>query len=263
MVNFIESTHSYFSPDSPEINWTSVTSVVGKLHEEFNEVEGALKSSRNKKSKWYGLPVEEIKKAWKDENTRSKDLGHWYHKKREDALYQREDRAVYMSPVNEDNVKVALDQKLTPGLYPEHLVYLISAGVCGQSDLVEVTDTSFSITDYKTCKEIKRESWKNWEGDSKKMLGVCKHLDDCHFYHYAIQLSLYAYIIWRANPRLKVGKLTIEHVKFEEAGRDKYDYPIYKKNEYDECIVKDIELIEVPYLGSEAQAIINSYRQKK
>jgi len=205
----------------------------------------------------------EIQAAWDAERNRSSDLGTWYHKKREDALYQRKDRIVYQTPVNEENVKVALNQKLSPGLYPEHLCYLASAGICGQSDLVEVTDTLFNINDYKTSKEIKRESWKNWEGESKKMLGVCRHLDDCHFYHYALQLSLYAHMIWRANPKLSVGKLTIEHVKFEESGRDKYDYPVYWKGEDGEYIVKEIEYIEVPYLATEAQAIINSYKQKK
>lgn len=262
MVHFIDSTHSYYSPDSPDIKWTSVTSVVHKLVEPFNEEEGAVKSSKNKKSKWYGLPVEEIRQAWKDENTRSKELGTWYHNKRENALLGRTDIQVY-KPIIEEGIKKALPQKLTPGIYPEHLVYLLSAGICGQSDLVTVTDKSFSITDYKTCKEIKRESWKNWEGVSKKMLGHCKHLDDCEFYHYAVQLSLYAYMIWRSNPKLEIDKLTIEHVKFEEEGRNKYDYPIYKKDENGEYIVKDIEYIDIPYLGSEAQAIINSYRQKK
>lgn len=262
MVHFIEESHKYYSPDSPDINWTSVTSVVHKLVEPFDEEAGAVKSSRNKKSKWYGLSVEEIRKAWKDENTRSKELGSWYHKKREDAIVERTDISVYI-PNIEDNVKKALDQKLTPGIYPEHLCYLLSAGICGQSDLVIVEDNTFSITDYKTCKEIKRESWKNWEGTSKKMLGHCKHLDDCEFYHYAVQLSLYAYMIWRANPKLSVGKLTIEHVTFVEESRNKYDYPIYKKDENGEFIVKNIELIEVPYLGSEAQAIVNSYRIKK
>ncbi len=262
MVHFIEESHKYYSPDRPDITWTSVTSVVHKLVEPFDEVSGALKSSKNKNSKWYGLPVEEIKKAWKDENTRSKDLGHWYHAKRENAIISRTDVPVH-KPVIEDAIKKALEQRLSPGLYPEHLCYLASAGVCGQSDLVEVTDTLFNINDYKTSKEIKREAWKNWEGISKKMLGVCKHLDDCQFYHYAIQLSLYAYMIWRANPKLSVGKLTIEHVKFEEAGRDKYDYPVYWKGEDGEYIVKDIEYIEIPYLASEAQAIINSYKNKK
>lgn len=262
MVYFTEHDHRYYSPEYPDIKWTSVTSAVHQLVEPFDEVSGALKSSRNKNSKWYGIPVEEIRKAWKDENTRSKDLGHWYHKKREDALLSRTDIPVY-KPLNEDNVKKALDQRLSPGIYPEHLVYLASAGICGQSDLVEVTDTLFNITDYKTSKEIKRESYKNWEGTSKKMLGCCRHLDDCQFYHYAIQLSLYAYMIWRANPKLEIDKLTIEHVKFEEAGRDKYDYPVYWKDEKGEYIVKDIEYIDIPYLGSEAQAIINSYKIKK
>jgi hypothetical protein len=37
-------------------------------------------------------------------------------------------------------LKIAPNQKLDPGVYPEHMVYLKSAGICGQSDLVEVVN---------------------------------------------------------------------------------------------------------------------------
>jgi hypothetical protein len=44
---------------------------------------------------------------------------------------------------------MAPSQKLQDGIYPEHMVYLKSAGVCGQSDLVEVINGKVYITDYK------------------------------------------------------------------------------------------------------------------
>ena len=37
------------------------------------------------------------------------------------------------------------------------LVYLKSARLCGQADLVEIVNGYINITDYKTNKEIKRE----------------------------------------------------------------------------------------------------------
>jgi len=55
MVHFIDTTHKYYSPDSPDINWTSVTSVVGKLHEEFTgtpEKSSLRKPTASKPNKW-------------------------------------------------------------------------------------------------------------------------------------------------------------------------------------------------------------------
>ena len=58
------------------------------------------------------------------------------------------------------------------------MVYLKSAGICGQSDLVEVVNGHVNIIDYKTNKEIKMESFKNWEGISEKMLHPVSNLED-------------------------------------------------------------------------------------
>lgn len=270
MVNFIDSTHTYYSPEYPDIKWTSVTSVVHNMCQPFEwtaEQSSLKKPTAAKPNKWYQMDPKEIQAAWDAERDRSTNLGTWYHNKRENALLSRTDIPIH-PPKYKEGEKISLPQKLVPGIYPEHLVYLMAAGICGQSDLVTVTDKSFSITDYKTSKEIKRKGVEYWDKKKectvvKKMLGPCKHLDDCEFYHYAVQLSLYAYMVWRANPKLEIDKLTIEHVKFEEEGKNKYDYPIYRKDDNGDYIVKDIEYIDIPYLGSEAQNIINSYRTKK
>ena len=135
-------------------------------------------------------------------------------------------------------------------------MYLKSSGICGQADLVEVVNGVVNISDYKTSKKIDRESYKNWEGISKKMLRPIHHLDDCNFNHYALQLSIYMYIILRHNPNLKAGKLMIHHVKFEEADKkDKYGFPIILLDN-GEPIIKEIEYIELPYLKKEIQKIL-------
>ena len=119
------------------------------------------------------------------------------------------------------------------------------------------------IKTHNTSKEIARKSFVNWEGVSKKMLKPLQHLEDCEFNHYALQLSLYAYIILRHNPLLSIGSLTIEHVKFEEGGQNKYGYPIYKVDEIGHPVVKDIEYIELPYMNSEVITLLNYIKTKK
>ena len=82
------------------------------------------------------------------------------------------------------------------------------------------------------------------------------HLDDCNLKHYNLQLSLYAYIIKKHNPKLKVGDLQIQHVTFEKEGENKFGYPITKYNDQEEPIIKDIKIYNLPYLKTEVQSII-------
>jgi hypothetical protein len=198
-----------------------------------------------------------------EEAKRATDLGTWYHNQREAELcaletIQREGVTIpIFKPLEIEGVKKAPDQKLVEGVYPEHMVYLKSAGICGQSDLVEVVNGKVNITDYKTNKEIKMESFKNWEGVSQKMSGPTSHLDDCNFNHYALQLSTYMYIILKHNPRLEPGVMTLHHIIFEEAGRDKFDNPISARDLNGDPIVQDIVQYTVPYLKTEVIQLIN------
>ena len=105
---------------------------------------------------------------------------------------------------DQDGIKIAPDQKLDEGVYPEHFVYLKSAGICGQADLVSIVNGYINILDYKTNKEIKENGFKNWEGVVSKMFKPVNNLEDCNLNHYNLQLSLYAYIIKNIILNLKL-----------------------------------------------------------
>ncbi len=96
----------------------------------------------------------------------------------------------------------------------------------------------------------------NWEGITSKMYNPVSHLDDCNLKHYNLQLSLYAYIIKKHNPKLKIGKLQIQHVSFEKEGENEYGYPITKYNDQEEPIIKEIKMYELPYLKDEITSLI-------
>ena len=84
---FKPETHSYVSIDPSEnITWTSVTSVISKFKKPFDVDTIAVKSSKKKKSKWYGMTPEEIKEAWRNESQKAMNLGTWYHNQREKDL---------------------------------------------------------------------------------------------------------------------------------------------------------------------------------
>jgi hypothetical protein len=126
---------------------------------------------------------------------------------------------------------------------------------------VEVIKGTVNIYDYKTNKEIKTESYVNWEGVSDRMLAPLNHLDDCNLNHYALQLSLYMYMIIKHNPKLKPGKMIIEHIVFEEAGKDAYDNRVVLYDELGEPLVNKIVEYNVPYLKDEVINIINQLKE--
>tara|TARA_R100001015_G_C4607240_1_gene162345 strand:- start:256 stop:1089 length:834 start_codon:yes stop_codon:yes gene_type:complete len=249
--------------EKDQIKWTSVTSFVGMFKPKFDAEKQAKKSSKNKRSKWYGMTPKEILAAWDGESQRAIGLGNWYHDEREKRLLEfktieRDGTEVpIIKPIVDQNgIKIAPEQKLSEGVYPEHFVYLKSAGLCGQADLVSIVNGKINILDYKTNKEIKEKGFTNWEGITSKMYNPVSHLDDCNIKHYNLQLSLYAYIIKKHNPKLKIGNLEIQHVIFEKEGEDKFGYPITKYNNQDEPIIKEIKMYNLPYLKDEVQSLI-------
>lgn len=271
MLVFHPDNHSYQSIDVTDlVKWVSVTTLVSYFKQPFDSKTIAAKVSKSKKSKWYGKTPEEITTIWKSESKRATDLGTWYHNQREadilecDSITKYDVKLKVVAPVvDEKGVKTASSQKLDDGIYPEHLVYLKSAGICGQSDLVEIVNGCVHILDYKTNKEIKTSSFVNWEGMSQKMNQPLDHLDDCNYFHYALQLSIYMYMIIKHNPKLKPGSLIIHHVLFETEGDDENGYPIAKRSENGEPIVKEVIPYTLPYLREEVISLFNWLKDNK
>ena len=68
---------------------------------------------------------------------------------------------------------------------------------------------------------------------------------------------MYMYIILKHNPKLSPGSLTIHHIIFEEAGRDRFDNPISALDSYGNPIVTDVVQYDLPYLKKEAIDLIH------
>jgi hypothetical protein len=271
-IVFNEEHHAYICHDpekpQPEI-WTSATTFIKKFKPEFDGKSVAAKVSKNKKSKWYGIAPEQIEAIWKDEAERATTLGSWYHKQQETNILSCEtidfdghELKVHPPLYDEFGEKIAPNQKLQDGIYPEHLIYLPSMKLAGQSDLVYVADGKINIIDYKSNKEIKTKGFTSWEGITARMNMPIGHLDDCNYIHYNLQLSLYMYMMLKHNPKLEAGALKIHHVKFVEdpAGYNKYGFPVYKTTEQGDYIVQGVEVYEMPYLKDEIHSMCNWHK---
>ena len=85
--------------------------------------------------------------------------------------------------------------------------------ICGQSDKVIVKDNTIHVWDYKTDTEIKFKGWSSQWKSATKLLKPLQHLEECNGNIYSIKMSMYMYLLWKANKgKLKVGDIVIEHV---------------------------------------------------
>lgn len=258
ILTFKEDGHLYES--NPPINWTSVTKLVEHYCQPFSEEQAEL-SSKNPRSKWYGLDVDLIKGLWRKENQRSTDLGHWFHTRMEQRalscgskLYKGKELPIIGSRF-ENGLKIAPDGIIKDGIYVEHFVYSEEYRICGQVDVAYGVNKVIDVDDYKSVKELKFEGYKG-----AMMIGPLSHLPDSNFYHYALQLNIYAKLILLKNPEFSIGELKIIHITFEEAGKDKYGFPIYKQLPNGEFVVKGHKYYKLPDLQKEVDIILENHK---
>lgn len=269
-VKFFSKDHKYESLDPIDnINWISVTSLIHKFKEPFDVIAKSESCAKGNNPKYKGKTAEQIRELWKNENTRAINLGSWYHDQREkdllscNTLTRNSSVLPIINPCMDGEIKVAPSQSLIEGVYPEHLVYLKSVGICGQADRVEVYDNKIHVFDYKTNKEIKKSGFKGKNGKVSKMLPPLSHLDDCNFNDYALQLSTYMYIMHKQNFHLDVGMMQINHIIFEIDGSDENGNPIVAVNSLGDPIVSKVIPYDVPYLKNEVIAMFKHIQESK
>jgi hypothetical protein len=259
-IKFSEDDHRYYDDEG---NYKSVSSILHLFQEPFDADKKALKNSKDKKSKYYGMSPEQIKEIWAGTNKSAIDLGNWYHKERERQICEinniehNGETCNIVRPIFNDNIKIAPDQTLQNNhIYPEHFMYLKSHKLCGQSDLVQVINNKISISDFKTNKNLTTEGYTMWDGSKKMLLDPVSHLEDCKLNIYNIQLSLYMYMALKHNPQFTPGKLVVHHIIFEEIDEDKFGNKQLKKDTNGDPIVKEIKKYNLPYLKNEVQSIL-------
>lgn len=240
---FDSTKHLYFFDEEPDTILTSVSTLIGKYHEKFDEEKHSKRIAERE-----GVSQEEIKQRWRDIGNQATVKGSLYHARKEAEILTKSN--VFKHP-EVDGLKQALDiTELKPGLYPELIVYHPAYNIVGTADLVEVfEDRTFFLSDHKTNKELKFTGFPVWnpktyKKEPKKMFAPLQHLDDCLGTHYQIQLSCYAWMLEEAGYECK--GLQINHVIFDE----------------DE---QDIMVVEYPinYLKKEVRNLFEHYKNKR
>ncbi len=202
-IVFESEKHIYKNLKTKEV-YTSGTGFVGKFHEKFEPVKIATnlimfnpKYVKRFEDTDLATAVRILTNEWKDSATKGTfvhgllerySLGLPILDETKTDAYNR--RVQQLS--NAWDSIALFDKHIGYEFLPEMLLYNDEYKIAGQSDLVFMNHEkkTFVIKDYKTNKKIDRTAYKK-----KRMYHPIAHIEDCNYYHYALQLSLYAYML--------------------------------------------------------------------
>lgn len=192
-VRFQEEGHVYYI-DGRANDIVSATSLIKSYTQPFDPDAVIAKMRKSKKwgpqNPYYDMSDDAIKTKWKTEGERSSALGTELHAAIE--MYYRGTPQPLPSVEYGYFLQYARDHAEMRPYRTEWVVYSDDHRICGSIDMVfEKEDGSLCIRDWKRSKEIKKNN------PYQRMQFPLDHLPDCNYYHYALQLNLYAWILRR------------------------------------------------------------------
>ena len=199
--------HKYILATNPNLEFISATTFISQFFEKF-EAERIAKKLVSSSPKYMGMTVEDVLAMWKE----SADYGTKVHEELENhILHQdslKEPKAVQgMNWLNKYKMKSNFE------VYPEVIIYSEELRISGTIDLLlfDKNSNNYIIMDWKTSKKIDTKSYKNKRG----ILPESANIEDSKFNHYALQLSLYRYLL-EEYYNIEVTQHLILHLKDQE-----------------------------------------------
>jgi hypothetical protein len=223
-ISFDECKHQY------SVNGKILLSVTTLVENCFTQFDAEYFSK--KKAIELGISTQEVLDMWERKGKESRDLGTAMHKKIE---------KFYLNVISEDDETFRLFKmfaaqvKLAP-YRTEWAVYDDEHGIAGTIDFVDYQNGKYIIYDWKRSTKVIADGQPiKVNRFGKKAKFPITHINDTTYYHYALQLSLYRYILEK-NYGIQISdlRLGIFHPT--------YDRPY---------------VISLPYLEKEVIAILN------
>lgn len=206
-ILFEEDTHKYSSViDDKVVEYVSGTTFLSQFFPQFDPTGEITERCAARE----GITVEEIKEKWAAKGRESCRLGTRCHETIEDVLLGHqlrntpEDETEKLRLTNAVNIAKKLKDRLDI-LGVEKIVFDQKLKIAGTIDLFAKSkkDDTYYIIDHKTNKKIERENIYN-----RYCLDPISYIPDNSFYHYALQLNLYCYL-------LKFGHYVSRDAKFK------------------------------------------------
>lgn len=224
-IHFDEGPHKYtiqgINGITAETEFTSVTTWIHQHFEHFDAKKVIAAMMRNEKkwndpianAKYYGKTAEEIEEMWSKAGREASEKGTAMHYKIE-CFYNTPPDADTASADTPDtdfqyfknfhNEHVASPTATLRPYRTEWTVFHEEARIAGSIDMVyevidlttmtdptTITDPTLAIYDWKRCREITKTNRANKFATHPAI----EHLPDTNYWHYALQLNLYKYIL--------------------------------------------------------------------
>ena len=217
--------HEYKLKTNSDISFTSVTTFINSFFEPFDDIK-ISNHLVNNVPKYFGRTPESLIEDW---NVARKygtevhlEIENWI----KNGTEPKDSRAVFAKSwiggyVNKPHIKTL----------SEVIVFSEELGIAGTIDILMMNQDSneYVLIDWKTSKRIDMKSFKGKMGIKKET----KKIEDCNYNHYALQLSLYRYIL-ETYYGININRQIIAHLK--EDGVQTYSTP-YMKNEIKNMLV--------------------------
>jgi len=276
-IAFSEIEHKYWDVTDPNKHFISVTTLIDKFVQPFDKdfwsaykaieqittstIWKSIKPTLLKTKQFddslleqYHISKYEFNKAkqevldqWKKKNDESKILGTKTHALFENTMYKKK-KGISLKKFEIGGTfecrKDYTDLDLEEAIYPEYLIHYISPDnmfcLAGQIDLLVKKGNHIVIGDYKTCEKIEQKSYYNKETRSSvKMKFPVNNLDDVNYWHYALQLSSYAWMIQQLKPEFEIDDLVLIHIDHSN----------------------NLTVYHIPYLKTEVERMFNQYKK--
>ncbi len=176
---------------------TSVTTLVRKWFPQF-DAEAVAK----KKAEREGGSHEVLMLQWARTRDEAALFGTKAHLMAEKILQEKDESAAdylaettrekaYLAAIKEALKRIALGYDV---IESEKIVFSPGKKVAGTIDLLlrSKTNGEYVVGDWKTNREIKRESYRQEMGT-----GLCRHLENCNLNHYSLQTAAYGELLTR------------------------------------------------------------------
>ena len=202
-IKLEESTHKYILAGYEYITFTSVTTCISEFFDKFDKEAVAYKLVTTI-PKYKGRSAEDLIEEWEE----SANYGTAVHKEIEDYIKLKKTPKIDRAIAGVNWLTKYL-QKSDYEVFSEVIVFCKELKIAGTVDLVifDKLSQKYSILDWKTSKEIKTDSYKMKTGNKPET----NDLLDCKFNHYALQLSLYRYLLEK-NYNLQLDDQLIIHL---------------------------------------------------
>ena len=278
-VAFTEEDHKYFDIEDPNKEYISVTTLIHKYTQPFDRLFWASFKALEKllpKDVWniekksllntkkfdkvllelhdidendFNKVQQTILDEWDEENRKSCERGTKIHADLENSFYnKKKDIDISKFEIGGkfvcDKGRTELD--LENGVYPEYLISRVSEDgklrIAGQIDLLVKKGNKIIIADWKTNRKIETKSFfNNKTKQSVKMKFPLNNLDDVNYWHYTLQLSTYAWMLQKYNPKFEIEDLVLVHFDHSD----------------------NMTVYHLPYLKEEVIKMLNHFKKEQ